>query len=80
MEFYAYSSQGWAKKVIARFYAFEIEWSTPMAEDLEEKLSTSIEIMLYHQNDTDTWDLRDLRPKHCTWSCVFQTSKAFCFA
>ncbi|CAK9045763.1 Ankyrin repeat and KH domain-containing protein mask (Multiple ankyrin repeat single KH domain-containing protein) [Durusdinium trenchii] len=37
------------------FYAFEIEWSTPMAEDLEEKLSTSIEIMLYHQNDTDYW-------------------------
>lgn len=33
------------------FYSFEIEWSTPMAEDLE-KLSASIEIMLYHQNDT----------------------------
>ena len=37
------------------FYAFEIEWSTPMAEDLETKLSSSIEIMLYHQNDTDYW-------------------------
>ena len=27
----------------SRFYAFEIEWSTPMAEDLETKLSSSIE-------------------------------------
>ncbi|CAE7731610.1 wif1 [Symbiodinium sp. CCMP2592] len=37
------------------FYAFEIEWSTPMVDDMEEKKHTSIEIMLYHQNDTDYW-------------------------
>ncbi|CAE7464572.1 wif1, partial [Symbiodinium pilosum] len=37
------------------FYSFEIEWSTPMVDDMEEKKPTSIEIMLYHQNDTDYW-------------------------
>ena len=43
----------------SRFYAFEIEWSTPMAEDLETKLSSSIEPWVkawnqnYHQDNGD---------------------------
>ncbi|CAJ1355481.1 unnamed protein product [Effrenium voratum] len=37
------------------FYAFEIEWSTPQAEDNEQNQHASVEIMLYHQNDTDYW-------------------------
>ena len=44
----------WARSARdCRFYAFEIEWSTPQAEDNEQNQHASVEIMLYHQNDTD---------------------------